>query len=107
MDSLRNSTSIAYEASRVIKPKPGALYGLTGYNSKVSTQFIQIHDATGVPAEGSIPKIVISVAAASPFSLDYGVNGRNFEYGIVIVNSSTGPTKTIGSADIWVDAQYR
>ena len=107
MEPVLNSTSIAYEASRVVKPKPGVLYGLTGYNAKVSTQFIQIHDAPGVPVEGAVPVAIISAAASSPFSIDWGAGGRQFKYGIVVVNSSTGPTKTIGSADIWVDAQYR
>ena len=107
MDAVLNSTSVAYVASQVVKPKPGVLYGVTGYNSKGSAQFILIHDAALVPAEGAIPAVVISVAAASSFSLDFGALGRAFKNGIVLVNSSTGPTKTIGSADCWFDAQYR
>lgn len=107
MDITLNSTSEAYEASRVIKPKPGVLLGMTGYNSKASAQFIQVHDSAGVPAEGAIPKILISVAASSPFSIDYTQIGRLFKYGIVVCNSSTGPTKTVGSADVWFDAQYQ
>ncbi len=107
MDAALNSTSVAYEASRIVKPKPGALYGMTGYNSKGSAQFILIHDSPTLPIEGAVPDIVISVAAASSFSLDFGALGRTFRRGIVIVNSSTGPTKTIGSADCWFDAQYR
>jgi hypothetical protein len=107
MEQALNSTSVAYVAGQVVKPKPGILYGLTGYNSKGSAQFILIHDAPGVPVEGAIPAVVFSVAAASSFSLDFGALGRTFSRGIVIVNSSTGPTKTIGSADCWFDAQYR
>lgn len=107
MDITLNSTSVAYEASRVVKAKPGTLFGLTGYNSKASAQFIHVFDAPGTPAEGAIPVVVISVAASSPFSIDWGALGRTFERGIVLVNSSTGPTKTIGSADCWFDAQYR
>lgn len=106
MDTALNSTSIAYEASRVVKPKPGTLRGLTGYNSKGSAQFIQLFDSPGLPADGAVPVVVITIAASSSFSLDYGLDGRKFLRGIVVANSSTGPTKTIGSADCWFDVQY-
>ncbi len=102
-----NSTSEAYETSRVVKVGPGILYGFSGYNSKASAQFIQLFDANALPAEGAIPVMVITVPATSNFSYSPGVYGRAFEAGIVILNSSTGPTKTIGSADCWYDVQAR
>lgn len=100
-----NKTTTAYAASLVVKDAPGVLYGLTGYNSKASAQFIQIHDATALPSDTAVPKITFTVAASSNFSLDFG-RGRKFATGITVCNSSTGPTLTVGSADIWVDAQY-
>lgn len=102
---LGNNTTTAYAASLVVKAAPGVLYGLTGYNSKASAQFIQVHDAAALPSDAAVPKITFTVAASSNFSIDFG-RGRKFDTGIVVCNSSTGPTKTIGSADIWVDAQY-
>ncbi len=105
-DISQNTSTAAYVASLVVKNTPGVLFGLTGYNSKGSAQFIQVHDATVTPAEAAIPVITFTVGASSNFSLDYGIRGRKFEKGIVLVNSSTGPTKTIGSADCWFDAQY-
>jgi len=101
-----SATTTAYAASIVVKSTPGTLYGLSGYNSKGSAQFIQIHDAASLPADTAVPKVVIADAASSSFSIDFGAIGRYFGVGIVVCNSSTGPTKTIGSADIWVDAQY-
>lgn len=101
-----NTTTTAYAASLVIKNAPATLFGLTGYNSKTSTQFIQLHDATSLPSNTAVPKVVFSVAASSPFSLDYGDIGRLFTTGIVVANSSTGATLTVGSADCWFDAQY-
>lgn len=103
--AMQNKTTTAYAASLVIADRESTLYGLTGYNSKLTSQFIQIHDSATLPSDGVAPVIVITVPASYNFSFDFGHYGRTFSNGIVICNSSTAPTKTIGSADIWVDAQ--
>lgn len=101
-----NSTSAAYEASRLAKASAGTVYGITGYNSKTSAQFIQLHDASSLPADAVAPAVVISVPASSNFAIDWGEYGRRCATGIVFCNSSTGPTKTIGTTDCWFDVQY-
>jgi len=103
--STSNKTTTAYAASLIVADREATLKGVTGYNSKTSSQFIQLHDSATLPAESSAPKITFVVGAASNFSLDFGDDGRPFNNGIVICNSSTGATKTIGSADCWFDAQ--
>jgi len=102
---LTNVKTVAYAASLVISAAPATLYGLTGYNSKNTGQFIQLFNLTALPADATVPSVVLWVDALSSFSLDFGVNGRYFSTGIVLSNSSTGPTKTIGAADLWIDAQ--
>lgn len=100
-----NATVTAYATSLIIKATPGKLIKINGYNSKVLAQFIQIHDSATLPADGAVPAVVINAATVANFSIDFSPNGRLFANGIVICNSSTGPTKTIGLADCWFDAQ--
>lgn len=101
-----NSTSNALENSRVVKAGSGTLFGFSGFNNKGSAQFVLVFDTDSVPAEGAVPKLVLTVPAAANFSYDGGIHGRAFQRGIVICNSSTAATKTIGSADTWYDCQY-
>ena len=100
-----SKTTTALAASLIVKTVKGTLYGLTGYNNRSSAQFIQIHDAASLPADTAVPVVVFSVPATTSFSLNYDV-GREFQVGIVISNSSTEATKTIGSADCWFDVEY-
>lgn len=106
MPQVKSVTTTAYAASLVVSSTPKTrLCGLSGYNSKASTQYIQIHDAASLPADTAVPKIVFEVAASSKFAIDFGANPRQFDTGIVVCNSTTIPTKTIGSADCWFDVQ--
>lgn len=103
--ATRYATS-AYAASGVIKGSAGSFYGLFGYNSKVSDQYLQLHDAASLPADAAVPVAVIKIPAESTFSIDCETAGIAFTTGIVWCNSSTAPTKTIGSADVFLTALY-
>ena len=101
-----NTRSNVYENARFVKGGPGFLFGFTVYNSKGSGQFIQWHDSATLPAEGAVPEGFISVATVADRTVQWLPLGRAFQRGIYLVNSSTGPTKTIGSADCFFDVQY-
>lgn len=101
-----NNTSTGYEASRIIKAGSGRLFGLAGYSSRTSAQFILVFDASSVPVTGATSVLQIPVSAAASFSVYYGSIGRWFLRGIVVCTSSTSPTLTIGSADTFFDAQF-
>ena len=96
-------SSTAYEASHVLKNAAGTLLSVAGYNSGPQ-QFIQLFNSTTVPANTAVPVAVFTVPATSNFSYDVPVTGIPFTTGIAVSNSSTGPTKTIGSADCYFTA---
>lgn len=106
--SPSNVVSTALEASHVVKNAAGTLYLLTCLNTKTSTQYLQIFNSTTVPADATATTTAPMVCAAtSNCSVSYGVYGRYFATGIAWSNSSTATTKTIGSADMWCDAQVK
>lgn len=96
----------AYAASKVVKASAGRLFSVNGYNSKGSAQFIQVHNATSLPADTAVPLIVITAPATGNFSIDFGPLGIPLSTGITLANSSTGPALTVGSADVWFTASY-
>lgn len=105
--NLNYSDSTSYVASQIAKASAGTVYNITGYNSKTSAQFIQLHDSATLPANAAVPKVVLSVPASSNFFYDFNEIGRFCEKGIVVCNSSTCATKTLGSADCWFNIQYK
>jgi hypothetical protein len=102
---VSNASPRAYVAQLDVKGARGQLYGLTGYNAGPA-QFLHIYDAADIPAAGTKPEIVLPIAAASAFTLDYGLRGRHFLNGIVIGNSTTDATRTQGLQNLWLDVQY-
>lgn len=101
---LSNARTTALASSLVVKASAGVLFGLQGYTTV--SQFLQIHDASSLPADTAVPEEVIPIVANEPFSLDFGRYGIDFATGIVVCNSTSGPTKTLGSADCWFSVQY-
>lgn len=105
--ALAHYDSKAYEKAAYAKTGAGVLFGFSGYTTLSSGQWIHIHDSAGVPNDGAIPKIILWVPAAGNFSADFGIYGRDFSLGLVICNSTTGPTKTAGAADTWFNTAHK
>lgn len=93
-------------ANSVLVPGRIVVYGVTVYSSKAAAQFIQFFDANTIPADGSVPLFAWNVAAHAGVGMGWQPNGRQFQTGLVICNSSTEATKTIASADTFFDVQF-
>lgn len=101
-----NHHSSALQASLVVMTGPAYLTSITINNTNAAAQFIQLHDAVAVPADGAVPQVVFTAASAADKFVSYSLPGRYFLTGIVVCNSSTAGTKTVGAADCFFDVQF-
>lgn len=99
--------SVAYAVSLIIKDGPGRLRELNGFSAKSTPQWIQLHDSASVPGSNAVPVWITYVQANSPFYYDPGESGLDFVNGIVVSNSSAGPSLSGDSADCFFTARYR
>jgi hypothetical protein len=93
-------------AASIVLGGPIVVYGFTVYNTKSSAQYLNMFDADALPAEATTPVLSWPLAANSGVGFGWQPNGRLFGSGLVLCNSSTDATKTIGSADCLFDVQY-
>ena len=100
-----NYYSNAAEASKVVKTGPGILYGITVTNTSASAIFVMVFDATKVPADGTIPLFAKNVPASDAIGINW-LPGRTFLTGIVVCNSTTISSKTLGTAVTFFDCQF-
>lgn len=100
-----NAYTNAKQASFIV---PGNLlvYGWTVYNTKASAQFLNVFNASALPADTAVPLFSWPLSANNGVGFSWAPNGRRFHAGLVLCNSSTDATKTIGSADCFFDVQY-
>jgi hypothetical protein len=102
----QSASSVALASSIVAVSGQCWLYGVQVNNTKASVQFILLFDNDRVPASGSVPVASFTAAASTNLGIYYGSIGRYMQRGIVLVNSSTSATFTVGSADCYFDVQF-
>lgn len=90
----------------IVLPGHLVVYGFTVYSTKGSAQFINVFDNATLPADTAVPLWSWNLAANTGVGVSYAPQGREFYAGLVLNNSSTDATKTIGSADCFFDVQY-
>lgn len=101
-----SATTPALTASLAVFIGQGRLLGISVSNTKTSAQFIQVFDASSLPADNAVPLISVDIATVIAKAIAFDPYGRWFEQGCFVCNSSTQGTKTLGSADCLFDAQY-
>ena len=94
------------KTNSVVVPGRIVAYGFTAYNTKASSQFINVFDANAQPGNGAVPLFSWALSANSGVGFGWQPNGRQFQTGLVLCNSSTDATVTIGSADCFFDVQF-
>ena len=92
--------------SSVVLPGHLVVYGFTVYSTKGSAQTLTVHDNATLPANGAVPLFSWALAANAGVGFSWAPQGREFVSGLVLANSSTDATLTIGSADCFFDIQY-
>jgi hypothetical protein len=102
-----NSAQAAAADRKIFKATAGTLYGFSGYNGKTTAQFIQLHNSATLPSDAAVPAFNMIANPLANFSADFGQYGMSFDAGIVICNSATSETKTIGSADCQFFGRYK
>lgn len=117
VNSLRPSASSVYaitpyisaaqEASAVVKASAGNLYGFVFTNNNATTRYVQVFNAVALPADGAVPALTFPVGSEGILPFDTGKYPNQFTNGIVICNSTTQMTKTLGSADSLFYVQYK
>jgi len=100
-----NKSSNVIAASIVI-PQAHQLVGFTVNNTNASAQYILVFDQTTLPADGAVPVTSFTVPGASDKAVEW-LRPRRMNRGIVLCNSSTAATKTVGSADCFFDVQFK
>jgi hypothetical protein len=90
----------------IVLPGHSVVQGFTVYNTKASAQFLNVFDQATLPADTAVPLFSWPLAANSGVGVSWAPNGREFYAGLVLSNSATDATKTIGSADCFCDVQY-
>jgi hypothetical protein len=93
------------QASAVVKTGPGTFYSITMTNTNAAARFLQVFDARDLPATGAIPLFSRSIPLGDSLTLTWTV-GHTFGVGLIVCNSTTAASLTLGTVDSLFDVTY-
>ena len=102
----KNAFSTALASSLLVFSGQGRLCGFTASSTKGSGQFIQVFNASTIPATGAVTPMSFDIATVTAKGVAFDPYGRWFTVGCIIANSTTQGSFTPGLADCLFDAQY-
>lgn len=107
-NSTSTYNSSAAEASKVVKATPGKLFLVACSNGTASTVYLQVFNSTTVPADATVPVLVVPCPANGVGEIDLSeYDGHAFSTGIAICGSTTQNTKTLGGASFLFHVRYK
>lgn len=90
---------------RVFANRPGALWEVHGFQESGALGYVQLFDASAIPANGAVPRDSIRVPDGADFSWSSPTfRPLPFAVGIVAALSTTPDTLTLGPAALWAAA---
>ena len=103
-----NARSNGLANTLVVSSGACKLFGFSGVNTNAAAQFILGFDLSrnAAPVNGTVPDFVTKAPASDNFWMSWAPNWRQQRLGLVLCNSSTANTLTIGAADCTFDAQW-
>lgn len=98
-------SSAALEASAVVSASACLVSQVRAQNFGASTRYIQLHNASSLPANGTVPKAVVGVGTNATGIITFAIPTDRFSTGLVVACSTTQGTLTIsGGADLLIAA---
>lgn len=102
----RNQTANA-KVNQLVLSQACRVYGFTCFSTNAAAQFVLMFEQMTLPADGTVPLMPFSIAAATNLGVLFGKTGRVFRSGFVLCTSSTSATKTLNATvDTFMDVQY-
>ena len=92
-------------ASSIVIAGAHQLFGFTVNSTNSAAQYVLVFDLAALPADGAVPDVSFTVPATSDKGLLW-LPPRKMLQGIVVCNSTTAGTKTLGAADCFFDVQF-
>jgi hypothetical protein len=101
--------SVALENDKVVKASAGVFYSVIATSTLAGTQYIQVHNSSGVPLNNAIPIYTVPVSEGETIviSAEDFDRGYSMSSGIYICNSTTIEKKTLGADDCWFNVEYK
>jgi hypothetical protein len=91
-DQVKDSGAVTKDLQAV--GGPARLFSGVCYNASAGSLFLQAHDSSTTPADGAVPKLVLTVPAQQTGFFDF-TDGHIFGNGIYLCLSSNDTTKTL------------
>lgn len=98
--------SSALEGAKVVKAAPGTLRHVSGFNSKLTGQFIHVINASSLVVS-AVPSHILYAAPTATFDYDFGEDGLYMSNGITLANSSVSSYNISGSADVFFTSRFK